>query len=213
MFMSTLTWGESDELRRLREGDASAMGEIFDRYADRVKYYILRQPSAWSYDIAEEVTLDAFIKFMRRSRWKDSAYKELTCIGGYLVKTALNLLIDHVRKVKRNLKVMEKLAAVPVLPPLQPEQVALSNETLRLVDEAVDNLPPLYQPTVRHALEGCGVKEIAELTGASEDTARKRRNRALKLLRAALRAHVKGTGGRSQERNDNGRKNRPEVTQ
>jgi RNA polymerase sigma factor (sigma-70 family) len=188
-----LTWVESDELQRLREGDSSAMASIFDRYADRLKYVVMRQPARLSEEVAEDITVEAFMAFLKWSRWSESAYKRLHSIGGYLYKTATTLVFTESRRIRDDGKLKEKIAREPVSRPPQPDRIALDNEIHRLLDDAVGRLPEDYQPTARYKfVHELTDDETAKLTGASKSTTKKRIARIKQLLAKALRFHLFG---------------------
>jgi RNA polymerase sigma factor (sigma-70 family) len=191
---STLSWSEKDELRRLREGDESAMGSIFDRWANRVKYYVLRQPATRSDDVAEEITQEAFIEFLNRTWWHERAYKKLYNVGAFLRKVATRFVIHEANRVKKEEALVEGLSAMPFVGPDEPEDVLLVKEKAQLVDRVLSQLPEEYQATARCKLSGCTPRETARLTEVTEWTARKRLKRIDELIVDALRVY--STGGK-----------------
>lgn len=185
---------ERDELRRLREGDESAMGSIFDRWANRVKYYVLRQPAITSDATAEEITQEAFIEFLHRSWWKERAYKKLYNVGAFLAKVATRCVIHEAKRVKEEEALVEGLATLRLVGPDMPDDLLLVKEKAQLVDRLVSGLPDEYRATARCKFHGCTPRETARLTAVSEWTARKRLKRIDKLIADALRLH--STGGK-----------------
>jgi len=65
------------------------------KMAPKLRAYICR--SCGSYDLAEDIMQDAFLKFLRTA---PSAMDELA-MKGYLYRTADSLLVDHWRRSKR----------------------------------------------------------------------------------------------------------------
>jgi RNA polymerase sigma factor (sigma-70 family) len=194
MTESVLSRLEKDELRRLRKGDESAMGTIFDRWANRVKYYVLRQPAITCDASAEEITQEAFIEFLNRTWWRERAYKKLYNVGAFLTKVATRCVIHEANRLKEEAALVEGLATLPFVGPDVPEDLLLVKEKAQLVDRVVSQLPEEYRATARCKFHGCTPRETARLTEVSEWTARKRLKRIDKLIVDALRLH--STGGK-----------------
>ncbi len=190
-----LNWLESDELRRLRQGDESAIGSIFDRYADRVKYYVLRQPATRTEELAEEFTQEAFLAFLKRPRWKDSAYRKLPSIGAYLFKVATTCVVHESRRLKAEGAMLQELARLPVVRPPDPESHLIKKEERQVITGAVGGLPEKYQATAELAVLGqCTPAETAKLTGEGHWKVRKRIDKIYELLAKATASYFKGKG-------------------
>lgn len=189
--MNTL---ETYEIQRLREGDRSAIASIYDRYANRVKYYILRQPAGASDERAEDILHAALLNFFHRARWNLFDPEKYSSIGQVLSASAARLLASEARRDKAIEKLKKKLADEGPSKPLQPDEVVLRKELSEQVDTAVDGLPPRYQePATLRFVHGCSVAETALLTRTSEATTRKRLTRIKDYLSRVLRPYLKGT--------------------
>lgn len=72
-----------------------------------------------------------------------------------------------------------------------PEEQAAAHETVRLLERAVDELPPIYRPVfVLRDVEQLSTAETAEALGLGEEAVKVRLHRARAMLRRALSAEV-----------------------
>jgi len=151
-----------------RLADSSAL-------AFRVAYSVLRQRQD-----AEDVAQEAFTRAFRR--FADLRDREK--FRGWLVRMTWRLALDHRRADKRRVN-REEAVAVPPLGDAEAEAMA-RDRSARLWN-AIDRLPDkLRVVTVLAAIEGHGVKEVAELTGSPEGTVKSRLFDARKLLQEML---------------------------
>jgi len=165
--------GADDALVRefeLRLADSSAL-------AFRVAYSVLRHQQD-AEDVAQEAFSRAFREFRRlRDRERFRAW---------LARMTWRLALDHRRGQKRRVA-REDRAAVPDLTASH-EQAALEAERSARLWRAIDALPEkLRMVVVLAAIEGHGVKEVAELVGAPEGTVKSRLFDARKKLQEMLR--------------------------
>jgi RNA polymerase sigma-70 factor (ECF subfamily) len=89
-------WSDEKELlSRIAERDEYAFRIIFDRYEKRLYTFTLKLLK--SEDSATEVLQETFLKiWLLGDRLKDINYLE-----GFLIKTARNRAIDHIRKTQQ----------------------------------------------------------------------------------------------------------------
>lgn len=91
---------DTDEVlaARVRDGDESALAELYDRHADRLfalASSIVRDPAA-----AEEAVADAFLRL-----WREADHDpERGSVGAYLVVVTRSRALDQRRTRKRRLK-------------------------------------------------------------------------------------------------------------
>jgi RNA polymerase sigma factor (sigma-70 family) len=105
----------------------------------------------------------------------------------YVLRTATNLAIDWMRQ-KARLRAIhapeDELEPVPD-PAVLPEEVLLARERLRLLDEALRQLPPKpRQALLLNRVEGLTQAEIAKRLGVSESMVIKYVAQALRHCRA-----------------------------
>jgi len=94
----------------------------------------------------------------------------------FVLSTARNLLIDHVRR--EHVISIEAVADLDVLgvgaEEVSPDRVVIAREELRRLQDALDLLPPrCREAVVLRQVEGLSRKEIAERMGISEETVKR----------------------------------------
>lgn len=186
----------SDEalMERFAKGDAKALGTLYDRHARALKAFVLQQGAARPDDVVQ----DAFVRIVRNPGGFQGQAKFRT----WLYTIARNLCIDASRR--------DKFRAGPSLDapmgedgPTLGERIAsddpgadasraLADAQFKAAyDAALAKLPAEQREVfVLREVSGLGFAEIAELTGANENTVKSRMRYALKGLRDALIDYV-----------------------
>jgi RNA polymerase sigma-70 factor (ECF subfamily) len=165
-------------LRRVRQGDAAAFGEIYASYIERIYRYVYYQVKdrMLAEDIAEEVFLKAW-------RNLDSYKGNGASLSSWLYRIAHNLVIDNFRAGK-------KLAAMKrevVDDTDSPQHTAESNWQKQRLLEVVDTLPEQQKQLILlKFIEGMNNEEIAQVTGKTQGAIRIMQMRALASLRQRL---------------------------
>ncbi|MFO7767366.1 MAG: sigma-70 family RNA polymerase sigma factor [bacterium] len=152
---------ESRLIARAREGDEEAFGELVRAHQDRVYRTAARMvgpDEAW--DIAQEVFIRAFGEIERFRG--DSALS--TWLYRMTVNTSLNFLRGEGREKDRR----EGYGPGVSDPAPRPDRGVETEETERLVWEAVDSLPERQRTAlVLHRFEGLTAPQIAEVMDAT----------------------------------------------
>ena len=162
-------------VKRAREGDREALGQIYERYADNIFSYartIVRDDHA-----AEDVTQQVFAKLLTRIHM----YEERSVpFAAWLLRIARNAAIDHVRG--NRMIPCEEVYAVDAAP-----HDTGAPERRQALEEALRELPPGQQRVVllRHVL-GLSPGEIADRMGRSEGAVHTLHHRARRALRKEL---------------------------
>jgi RNA polymerase sigma-70 factor (ECF subfamily) len=165
------TFTEKRWLSALAKGDESALGGIYEIYAERIFRYTYRMLG--NRTDAEDATAETFLRVLRRSQ-------ELRADGAFrtwLFRIARNLCIDRMRQ--------HKLLELP------PEGLVYNNEdktALRMaVHQALQELPQEYrEPLVLCDLEDISAKEAAEVLKISVPALKSRLYRGRRALRDKL---------------------------
>jgi RNA polymerase sigma-70 factor (ECF subfamily) len=163
-------------LSRLGRGDAEALREVYERYADDVYRIALRitGSSADAYDVAHDVFLglpEAIHRF-------DPERSFPSWLRGVAVRTTQMRL----RSERRRREVVLPAGGLPVRSRRDPIVDRLT------LEKALGRLSPdLRSVVVLKELEGLSYQEIAELLGITRNTAAVRLHRARRLLREILR--------------------------
>jgi RNA polymerase sigma-70 factor, ECF subfamily len=165
-------------LQRVRQGDQSAMAEVFDRYSRAVYSVALRilKDSGHAEDVMQEI----FFQVWRNS---DSFVQGRGSLGGWLVVVARNRSIDLLRRRKPTDSVDEVILASPGNLASEAEH----NAMMEKVQKVLQGLPAEQQRSMELAFfEGLSHSEIAERTGDPLGTVKTRIRLALITLRKAF---------------------------
>jgi RNA polymerase sigma-70 factor, ECF subfamily len=171
---------DSTLLQRVREGNQSAMAEIFDRYGRAVYSVALRILKDTGH--AEDVMQEIFFQVWRNS---DSFVQGRGSLGAWLVVVARNRSIDLLRRRKPTDSVDD--VVLPSRCNLASE--AEHNALLEKVQKVMKELPAEQQRPMELAFfEGLSHSEIAERTGDPLGTVKTRIRLGLMTLRKAFQA-------------------------
>lgn len=174
-------------MRRIRDGDDAAVGELYDRYAPSalgLALRIVKDPHE-----AEDVVHDAFVAIVERAE----QYKaERGSVAAWLVTTVRNLAVDRTRRrVRRTQITEEELRHEPVPVVLDPEAIAWMERDRALVQKALSALSASQRETLEIAFfEGLSYPEIAERLNVPLGTVKSRAARALSTLRALIEGEI-----------------------
>ncbi|RHW27179.1 RNA polymerase sigma factor [Nocardioides immobilis] len=164
---------------RLRAGDPEAMGEIYDRYADRIYNFCFRRTASWS--VAEDAMAAAFLEVWR-VRGRAVAYDgELL---PWLYGVAGNVCRNSLRSQRRQTALGAKLHLVEggVHEDDHADAVAGRVDDERRMAElvaAVEQLPePDQQILMLVAWDGLTYQQAAEVIGVPVGTVRSRLSRS-----------------------------------
>jgi RNA polymerase sigma factor (sigma-70 family) len=167
---------------RIRNVDPHAESELAQRFCGRVFALALvrtRDREA-ARDLAQEIML-AVLGALREGRLRD--HDGLT---GYIYATARNQVNSFLRtrRIERDTASMQ----APALDQLDPEKTFEDAERLRSALRAIEQLGPADRQILRLTLvEGLQPREIAVRLGLKPEVVRKRRSRAVRRAREAIR--------------------------
>jgi len=163
-------------LARLKNGEAAALGEVYERYADDV-YRMALRTTASSAD-AYDVTHDVFLGLPEAVGRYDPDRPFGTWLRGVTVRTALLKM----RTVRRR----REASAAPL------RHIGARSDVHAVIDRlalerALDRLPPdLRIVFVLREVEGMSYVDIAEMLGVTENVAGVRLHRARRRLQDLL---------------------------
>ena len=139
----------------------------------------------YSLDIAEDLTQETFERFYLKNlsfpNEKEARY--------WLLRVAKNLALNHVRKNKRELKLVEKVKGMPgeVMYQEDQDKKILEEEDRDAVRKAVQSLPENLRLVIElKEFGGLGYKEIGKVLGISGANVKVRVYRARKKLEELL---------------------------
>jgi RNA polymerase sigma-70 factor (ECF subfamily) len=177
---------EPDEelLRRYRDGEAEAIGALYDRHGQFLLRYVGMHMGSWAH--AEDVLQEAFARLMSVVEQGH----EIQNARAFLTVTCRNLAIDQARRGKRFQGPSLDDDPPPADQPRElrnPEGDATDREFALRLQAALDALPDEQRDAflMKESL-GYKFREIAELTGVTESTVKSRLRYALTKLQAEL---------------------------
>jgi RNA polymerase sigma-70 factor len=131
---------------------------------------------------AEDIAQEAFIKLWE----KRNAYQDIPCLKTFLYVSVKNLCFNYIR---------DKKITIDYTSPEVENQEAIfkdlliEEEAFRIIDNAVNALPPQSARIVKMYLDGKQNKEIAEILGISVNSVKTLKYNALNLLKTLLKEY------------------------
>lgn len=159
-------------------GDSAAFGKIYDEYVKPIYRYIYYRVSE---SIAEDLTEDTFLK-----AWKNlKKYKKgKHPFSSWLFRIAHNLVVDHYRKNKVSVEMIDETIEDTQKTPSQKTNLKLNQVRLHKI---IKKLPDNYQQVIiLKYINELDNPEVAAAMGKSEGAIRTLQHRALEKLRGLL---------------------------
>lgn len=193
--------GDEDLLSRMLAGDAEAFEALYDRRQAGVYRYALRMSG--SPVMAEDVTQDVFIEFMRDARQFDPARGT---VAAYLFGIARHKLLRRLQRERLlvSIDADDSGGGDPGIAgngsaDRDPLEILARRETIDSVRHAVSALPVHYREVVVLCnLHEMSYEEAAGIIGVPVGTVRSRLNRAKTMLADKLRASRRATAAGSE---------------
>ncbi len=193
--MAAVQGDATDEMLMVRyqRGERAAFAELVRRHSRPIYNFVLRQLRVPS--VAEDVTQDVFMRLVQNA----AEFKHEARFLTWLYTIARNLCIDQLRKAshRRHASLDQPLPGdgeralgemmVDPSPQASAERNALSTEVRSSIVKAVDALPDDQREVfLLREVANLPFRDIAEITGAPENTVKSRMRYALDRLKDAL---------------------------
>jgi RNA polymerase sigma-70 factor (ECF subfamily) len=180
-------FSEQALVQRLVDGDESALGELYDAHSGFV--YGLSLRVLGNKQAAEDVTQEVFVGFWEHPDRFDHTRGTLRAFLGTLTHRRS---VDHIRREEARRRRETKTAYEP-LPVPAVDEFALSTLTSERVREVVAELPDAQRQCLELAyFQGHTYRQVAELLGIPEGTAKSRLRLALQRIAETLDPEVSG---------------------
>jgi RNA polymerase sigma-70 factor (ECF subfamily) len=194
--MAAVPGDASDEtlMVRYQRGDRDAFTVLVRRHHRPLYNFVLRQLRHPT--LAEEVTQDVFLRVVQNA----SEYKHEARFCTWTYAIARNLCVDQLRKAQHrrhpsldqplgpadDARALGEVVSEPK-PHGNTEQSAASSQMRAMLLQAVETLPDDQREVyLLREVANLSFKEIADVTGVAENTAKSRMRYALERLRSAL---------------------------
>ncbi len=177
-------------MRSFQNGDCKAFEAIYRKYKRPIHSFLLRQYT--SYDNAEELTQEVFLRVIRSAR----SFRYGSCFATWIFTIARNLAIDSIRKKHhRNCTSLDQKASESA-PPLAdriahtgpgPERAGAAGRLQKDIAQAISKLPSEQREVfLLREYHGLPFREIANVVNSKEGTVKSRMRYALETLRVEL---------------------------
>ena len=167
-------------VRAAQQGDRSAFGTLYTRYARMVHGILLcRVPRA----AAEDLVQDVFLQVLPRL----ASLRDVSRFPGWLAAIARNRAMDFHRRSRPHDVFNEESAADDSRPRSANRHAALTSVERQTVLNAILSLPEAYrEPLILRLVEGMTGPEIAARTGLTHGSVRVNLHRGMQQLREIL---------------------------
>jgi len=188
--MNVVTNEDRKCVSRVLDGDYDAFEELVEKYQGRVFRHLRKMVR--DDQLAEDLLQETFF----------NAYKGLEGFSGnsalstWLFRIATNNALMYLRKHRpESVQYNDEIRGDTDFPFLMdspefrrnPQEMLLSKEGRKKIEEAIDDLPLLYRSVlVLRDVEGFSVKEVAEIMDASVPAVKSRLHRARNAVRESL---------------------------
>jgi len=162
--------------------DKTAFATLFDAYAPRVKYFLMRNGA--NPESAEELAQEALLTV-----WRKAGYFSATrgSASAWIFTIARNLRIDETRRAKRAQLYAMSQDFEDVDPDRPPDEKVSAYEHAQRVRAAMSELPEDQLEVVKWSfVEGAAHSEIAERLGLPLGTVKSRLRLAMRRMRNSL---------------------------
>lgn len=165
-------------LSRFKEGDSTALEEIYDVYYERVRF--LASNILAGDEECEDITVKSFHKIWQ----KRTKLKTFDHIIRLLLKTAKNLCLDYLRKMKIDKKNFKEYTYHLTNEFHNPEEANVDQELLSFIEFSMgESLRGNKKNTLLMTIQGKKDSEIAAALNISIQTVQNYRYLATKVLR------------------------------
>jgi RNA polymerase sigma-70 factor (ECF subfamily) len=172
---------------RCQRGEAAALGQLYDLYADRLyRYLVLRVADA---ETAADLTSEVFLRVIKSiGAFRLNRERPAATVSGWLYRIAANLVAEHYRAQRRRpwLGLDDRRVNSTVDP--GPQALAEQNEELSQLAQAVGGLSKDQQMVVMgRFVEGMTLAEVAAWLNKTEGAVKSLQHRALRSLARLMR--------------------------
>lgn len=172
-------------LLRVSEGDENAFATLFKAHYNELGSFIMRITE--SGQLTEEIVQDVFLKI-----WINrSSLATIDCFKAYLIVVARNHAFNCLKQIAREKNRKKEWANSVLHLAMYDERETSLADTGKLIDEAVELLPPRQKNVyLLSRREGISQEAIAKKMNISHETVKKHMVLALRFLKNHLRSNA-----------------------
>jgi RNA polymerase sigma-70 factor (ECF subfamily) len=170
---------------RFEQGRSDALRQIYDKY--KIEMLKLSVVLTGDVNIAEDIVHDVFVKFAQSAE----RIKLIGSLKNYLVTSAINRVRNHLRDSNRRCEISLEGADSITSSEREPYQWAILSERLKLLSEALRQLPYEQREVICFRMEmDMTFSRIAMLQRTSVNTVKGRYRYGINRLRSLLNSEV-----------------------
>jgi len=168
-------------LKGLNSGDALTYNYVFKRWYASLCFVAMKLVD--SREDAEDIVANAFTIFYQ----SENKFDHVENVEGYLYTSVKNACREHLRKLKSQSNKRMDYAYLQEVGEETIENIKIKSELIAEIISEVKRLPEIYRDVFEMSfLWGLKNEEIARELNISPDNVRKRKSRAIHLLRIRL---------------------------
>lgn len=170
---------DAELIKKFNEFDAAAFEEIYNRYWIKMFYHASRMLQ--DVDQAGDFVQDVFLKLLSlRGRL------EAMSLPAFLYTSTRNLVLNAIKHEKVKNVHLSQLSHL-IRNQMETDYSSLQDQLFNKIEAEIDQLSPkMREAFVLNRKDRLSPREIAALTGASENTVRQHIKVALRILRSKL---------------------------
>lgn len=172
----------------LKASDEAAFTLLFERYRDKLYYYLLKHTK--SPEIAEEIVTDIFMKLWTGRELAD----QITDLGAFIHKVGYYKTMDFLRATARHSRLQQVyIDRMDADPEKRADELLIDAEAKLLLYKAVNQLSPQRQAIYRLSREeGLSHDEIAKALNLSRSTVNNSLVSATRSIAQFVQMHSSG---------------------
>lgn len=172
---------QKDLLVKLSHGDEQAFNLLYKAYSRPLYYRVLRMVK--NPDIADELLQELFIKLWDKRVTLDTEKS----FQSYMYTVAQHMVYNHFRKVSNNHLLIQSLMVSSADHYLDGQELLENKETGKMLQKAIDQLPPQRKQVFRLCkIEGRSYEEAAHIMGISTATVNSHMTKSLQSVKAYM---------------------------
>ena len=172
-------------LKRFSDGDERAFSQLYDRYAQKLLYYVHRCVNDWQ--VAEDIVQEVFIQVMHDA----ASFEPRAALSTWIYRIATFMCLKHRRDTGLRHKIITREAKAGTFTRQNPVPGASEeleqNEAAAALSQLVQKLPEKHKKVVQlREFADMSYEEIAKAVGIGIGTVKSRLFRARSMLREGL---------------------------